>query len=122
MGNMLKLFIMRYKLYKKYKERASYLRDTNGKLVEILDLEINNMERELYCEERMYFDNQHTFLWCPKCKEDLVGSNSFTGYNSTNQSHWNYECKKCGCESRWFNEGFAVILITSDVDEEIIKG
>ena len=42
---------------------------------------------------------QTTFVHCPRCRFEMVNSNSFKGYDDNGLVF--YECEKCGRESYW---------------------
>lgn len=43
--------------------------------------------------------NQKTLCYCPICKNELIGSNSFV---SDTKQGVTYKCTKCGCKSLWW--------------------
>ncbi len=51
------------------------------------------IKNELYRWYRMKFHKQTCFVYCPKCKNELVSSNSFI---EDKDGIVKYECDKCG--------------------------
>ena len=43
-------------------------------------------------------NEQYTFCYCPICKYELCGSDSFV---SDNRLGVTYKCQQCGCKSLW---------------------
>lgn len=53
---------------------------------------------------------QTTFCYCPKCNNELVGSNSFLSYEKLVV----YKCSKCEEISKWFFETPVPILMNKE--------
>jgi transposase-like protein len=50
---------------------------------------------------------QNTFCYCPQCRNELVGSNSF----ASDKELVVYKCTNCGHESKWLFDAPVPILI-----------
>ncbi len=44
-------------------------------------------------------NEQHTFCYCPNCKYELVGSDSFVSDTIRGVT---YKCQQCHCKSLWW--------------------
>jgi len=52
---------------------------------------------------------QYTFCYCPECKNELCGSDSFIGY--TKDGLVLYKCSKCEKETKWYFDTPAPFII-----------
>lgn len=52
-----------------------------------------------------------TYVWCPGCKADLIGDDSFV---SDTEVGVHYICKKCSCSSRWLFDCIVPILLDAN--------
>lgn len=87
---MLKLFIMRYKLYKMYK---SWDKTKNSVMLE----QIKQLEKEIEQKERKHLLKQTCFVYCPKCTNELT----LDSHDRTSEYLEYYKCSRCGEESAW---------------------
>lgn len=62
-------------------------------------------------KERNRYNNQITKCFCPRCDNELCGSNSYINlYNDLNRLEY-FKCSKCGEESKWDFDCIAPLLI-----------
>lgn len=87
---MIKLFMMRYKLYNMYK---SWNKTKNFTMLK----QIKKLEKEIEHKERVYLFNQTCFIYCPRCENELI----FESHVKTTKFLEYYKCCKCGEESAW---------------------
>jgi len=62
-------------------------------------------------KEKNRYNNQNTKCFCPKCDNELCGSNSYINlYNDLNRLEY-FKCSECGEESKWDFDCIAPLLI-----------
>lgn len=53
------------------------------------------------------YNNQGTKCFCPKCDNELCGSDSYLFFRQSSQGDFEfYKCSKCGTESKWDFDSF----------------
>ena len=58
-------------------------------------------------QEKQLKKGQRTFIYCPNCDNELIGSNSFI----KDADYVYYKCDKCGTESKWNFDFICPILL-----------
>lgn len=96
---MIKLLLMRIKLYKLCKKHKSVLEGVP---------EIKEMKRRIYEAERIYLYNQRVFMYCPGCGCELLSSDNCS-ISEPNLVY--FECHNCDTGSTWDFDAPAPILI-----------
>ena len=86
---MIKLILMRIKLYKLCKKHKSVLEGV---------AEIRELKRRLYEAERIYLYNQRVFTYCPTCGCELLSSDRCT---ISEPDLVVLKCHNCDTESIW---------------------
>lgn len=62
-------------------------------------------------KEKNRYNNQRTKCFCPRCDNELCGSNSYINlYNDLNRLEY-FKCSKCGEESKWDFDCISPLLI-----------
>lgn len=96
---MIKLLIMRIKLYKLCKKNKYDF----GK-----NQEVREMKRRIYEAERIYLYDQRVFVYCPSCGCELLSSDNCS-ISEPNLVY--FECHNCDTGSMWDFDAPAPILI-----------
>lgn len=111
---MFKLIYLKLKLYR--------LQKKHNKLCDKeIYLQIKKLEGEIYVAERRHIYNQSTFVYCPCCNQELIGSISLfeDPYESKTIRDRNGDsaklvkitCERCGVVSLWDFDAPAPILM-----------
>ncbi len=61
--------------------------------------------------ERQARRKQHTFVYCPQCRYELVAGGVWLGQDVTNLAVEAYRCARCGTFSAWDFDAPAPILL-----------
>ena len=96
---MLKLLLMRIKLYKLCKENKNHY-------------EIHELKKDIFRKEMEYLYNQTTFVYCPTCGCELISS-EISLVEDTDLVH--FDCKNCDTQSTWDFNSPSPILLRHDV-------
>lgn len=62
-------------------------------------------------KEKSRYNNQRTKCFCPKCDNELCGSNSYQNLMNDLNRYEYFKCSKCGEESKWDFDTPVPILI-----------
>lgn len=86
----------------------------NGICVEARGLhehfKIKEIIKAFKCKNR--YNKLITKCFCPKCDNELCGSNSYQFYRVSNNGNFEYfKCSKCGTESKWDFDSICPLLI-----------
>ena len=71
------------------------------------------LNKEEYQEKLYKKTGQSTFIYCPKCNNELISSNSFV----KDTDYVYYKCSNCGYESKWDFDFLTPILIDNKEKE-----
>lgn len=72
------------------------------------------LKRECY-KSRFKQQEQRTFCYCPKCKNELCGTDSFV----RDADYVYYKCSCCGEESKWDFDTWMVPMVVDDKGEPL---
>lgn len=61
---------------------------------------------------------QKTFCYCPRCKNELISSDSYIEDKSKNSFYTYFKCKKCGNTSIWDFNPPVPILVSKNLEEK----